>query len=44
LKLKPMQISKKDGCLQAAIWVTGHRKNLRKLDEKLLKMPQVKSF
>jgi putative Mg2+ transporter-C (MgtC) family protein len=44
LTLKPVHISKKDGCLQAAIWVTGHRKNLKKLDEKLLKMPEVKSF
>jgi len=44
LKLKPVQITKKDGCLQAAIWVTGDRKNLRKLDEKLLKMPEIKSF
>jgi putative Mg2+ transporter-C (MgtC) family protein len=44
LKLKPVQITKKDGCLQAAIWVTGDRKNLRNLDEKLLKMPEIKSF
>jgi putative Mg2+ transporter-C (MgtC) family protein len=44
LKLKPVQITKKEGCLQVAIWVTGHRKNLRKLDEKLLRMPEIKSF
>jgi len=39
-----VQISKKDGCLQIAIWVTGHRKNISRLDEKLLKMPEVQSF
>jgi len=38
------QISKKDGCLQAAIWVTGHRKNISKLDQDLLQLPEVKSF
>jgi putative Mg2+ transporter-C (MgtC) family protein len=38
------QISKKDGCLQAAIWVTGHRKNVSKLDEELLQMPEIKAF
>jgi len=38
------QISKKDGCLQAAIWVTGNRKNVSKLDEELLQMPEIKSF
>jgi putative Mg2+ transporter-C (MgtC) family protein len=39
-----VQIAKKDGCLQTAIMVTGHRKNLRKLDEQLLSMPEIKSF
>ena len=37
-------VSKKDGCLQATIVVTGHKKHISKLDEKLLKMPQVKAF
>jgi putative Mg2+ transporter-C (MgtC) family protein len=37
-------VNKKDGCLQAAIFVTGHKKHIAKLDEKLLRMPQVKSF
>lgn len=44
LTSETVQISKKDGCLQASIWVTGHRKNINRLDEKLLKMPEVKSF
>jgi putative Mg2+ transporter-C (MgtC) family protein len=44
LKAKPFQINKVNGCLQAAIWVTGHRKNLYKFDEKLLQMPEVKAF
>jgi len=39
-----VKINKKDGCLQAAILVTGHRKNISKLDEKLLQMQQVVSF
>jgi len=38
------QISKRDGCLQAALMVTGHKKHITKLDEELLKMPNVKSF
>ena len=44
LTSKTVQISKKDGCLHTAIWVTGHRKNINKLDEQLLQMPEVKSF
>lgn len=44
LKAKTVQVNKINGCLQAAVWVTGHRKNLYKLDEKLLLMPEVKSF
>jgi putative Mg2+ transporter-C (MgtC) family protein len=39
-----VKISKQDGCLQAAILVTGHRKYISQLDEKLLKMDEVKSF
>jgi putative Mg2+ transporter-C (MgtC) family protein len=44
LKFIRRQVNKRDGCLQAAILVTGHRKHITKLDEKLLLMPQVKSF
>jgi putative Mg2+ transporter-C (MgtC) family protein len=44
LTSRTVQINKKDGCLQTAILVTGHRQNISKLDEKLLQMPQVKSF
>lgn len=44
LKSIRRQISKRDGCMQAAIMVTGHRKQITQLDEKLLVMPQVKSF
>ena len=44
LKYRPVQVTKKDGCLEAAIMVTGHRKNIYKLDEKLLMMEDVKSF
>jgi putative Mg2+ transporter-C (MgtC) family protein len=39
-----VNITKKDGCLQTAILVTGSRQNISKLDEKLLQMPEVKSF
>jgi len=44
LKSNRRFVSKKDGCLQATIVVTGHKKHINKLDEKLLKMPQVKAF
>jgi putative Mg2+ transporter-C (MgtC) family protein len=44
LKSRRVQVSKKDGCLQLAILVTGHRQRISKLDEKLLEMEQVKSF
>ncbi|SHL99890.1 MgtC/SapB family protein [Mucilaginibacter sp. OK098] len=44
LTSRRVQVSKKDGCLQFAILVTGHRQNISKLDEKLLQMDQVKSF
>ena len=39
-----IQITKKDGCLQTAILVTGHRLNISQLDQVLLQMPEVKSF
>ena len=44
LKSRPVQITKKDGCLQAAILVTGHIDSINMLNKKLLLMPQVKSF
>ena len=44
LKSRRVHISKKDGCLQAAILVTGHRQYINLLDNKLLQMEKVKSF
>jgi putative Mg2+ transporter-C (MgtC) family protein len=44
LKSRPVQINKKDGCLQVAILVTGHIIRINELNKKLLLMPQVKSF
>jgi putative Mg2+ transporter-C (MgtC) family protein len=44
LKWRTVQITKKDGCLQSAILVTGHRKNIVELDKVLLQMPEIKSF
>jgi putative Mg2+ transporter-C (MgtC) family protein len=37
-------VNKKDGCLQAAIFVTGHKKHISKLNENLLTIKQLKSF
>lgn len=37
-------VNKRDGVLHAAIFVTGHKKQIAKLDEKLLSMPGIKSF
>ncbi|MDB5024353.1 MAG: MgtC/SapB family protein [Mucilaginibacter sp.] len=44
LKFQRRLVDKKDGCLQVAIFVTGHKKHMAKLDEKLLAMPEIKSF
>jgi len=44
LKAQVLRISMDNGCLEAAIMVTGHKKHLRKLDEELLLMPHIKSF
>lgn len=44
LKGTTVQVSKKNGCLHMAIWVTGHKKNLLALDEVFLKMPEITSF
>ncbi len=44
LKYQIRLVNKKDDCLQAAIFVTGHKNNIAKLDEKLLTMPEIKAF
>jgi putative Mg2+ transporter-C (MgtC) family protein len=44
LRLQRRMVTKKDDSLQAAIFVTGHKKNIALLDEKLLRMAKVKSF
>ena len=44
LKSNTINISKKDGCLQTAVLVTGHRDNISKLNEQLLQMSEVQSF
>jgi putative Mg2+ transporter-C (MgtC) family protein len=38
------QISKRDGRLQVALMVTGHRKHISEIDEMLLRMEKVQSF
>jgi putative Mg2+ transporter-C (MgtC) family protein len=37
-------VTKKEGSMQAAIFIVGHKKNIAKLDEKLLNMPEIKAF
>ncbi|WP_426667181.1 MgtC/SapB family protein [Mucilaginibacter sp. McL0603] len=44
LRLQRRLVNKKDDCLQAIIFVTGHKKHIAQLDEKLLTMPEIKSF
>jgi len=44
LKSFRKKISKYNGCLEAAIIVTGHRKHISQLDKELLQMENVKSF
>jgi len=44
LDSKVWHVGKKNGCLEAIVVVTGHKKHLRKLDDLLLKMPQLKAF
>lgn len=44
LKLQRRLVNKMDGCLQAFVFVTGHKKHISKLDEKLLAMAEIKSF
>jgi putative Mg2+ transporter-C (MgtC) family protein len=44
LDAKVRHVGKKDDCLEAILVVTGHKKHTRKLDDLLLKMPQLKAF
>jgi putative Mg2+ transporter-C (MgtC) family protein len=44
LDSKLRHVGKKDGCLEAILVVIGHKKHIRKLDDLLLKMPQLKAF
>ncbi|GAC1302845.1 MAG: MgtC/SapB family protein [Mucilaginibacter sp.] len=44
LKSRPVKITKNEGCLQAAILVTGHVRDISRLDQQLLIMSSVKSF
>ena len=37
-------VNKKDGVMHAAIFVSGHKKNISKLDEQLLSMPGIRAF
>ncbi len=45
-KVEPQRrlVNKRDGHMQAAIFVIGHKKDIAKLDKKLLSMPGIKSF
>lgn len=44
LRAQVKLVNKKDSCLQAVIFVTGHKKHIAKLDETLLTIKQLKSF
>jgi len=44
LDLQRRLVNKRDGFMQASIFVTGHKKHIAKLDEKLLSMPEIKAF
>jgi putative Mg2+ transporter-C (MgtC) family protein len=44
LEFQRRLVNKRDGVLHAAIFVTGHKKHIAQLDEKLLSMPEIKSF
>ncbi len=44
IKFQRRLVTKKEGCMQAAIFILGHKKNIAKLDEKLLNMPEIKAF
>jgi putative Mg2+ transporter-C (MgtC) family protein len=44
LEVQRRLVNKRDGHMQATIFVTGHKKHIAKLEEKLLSMPGIKSF
>jgi putative Mg2+ transporter-C (MgtC) family protein len=44
LKLQRRLVNKREGNMLVAIFVTGHKKHIAKLDEKLLTMKEIKSF
>ena len=44
LRHRTIKVTKKEGNLITAILVTGHQKNIYKLDEKLMAMSEIKSF
>ncbi len=44
LNSRRVQLAKLEGCLRITLMVTGHRKEINRLEEKLLAMPEVISF
>lgn len=44
LSWKKLLVTKKDGNLHVTLAVTGHKKNINRLNEKMLVMPQIKAF
>jgi len=44
LHSRRIQLAKLEGCLRITLMITGHRKKISRLDEKLLAMPEVVSF
>ncbi|HJP63042.1 MAG TPA: MgtC/SapB family protein [Mucilaginibacter sp.] len=44
LNLQRRLVNKKDGSMHAAIFVSGRKKHISQLDEKLLSMPEIKGF
>jgi putative Mg2+ transporter-C (MgtC) family protein len=44
LKSQRRLVTKREGYMQASIFVTGHKKHIAQLDEKLLAMPKIKAF
>jgi len=44
LKAKVVKVSMQNASLQAAIMITGHRKNIHKLERELLNMQEIKAF
>jgi len=44
LKLQRRLVTKRDDSLHASVFVTGHKKDIARLDEKLLSMKEIKAF